>query len=183
LALKAGLDDVIVDLPPQVGSGIASALLIADLFVIPVTPSGVDLRATGKALDLLRRARAVRGADQPACLLVPSRVDRRTSIGRRIQDTLRRFNLSVGPPIRQRAAHAEAFDAGAWVGEHAPNSPAHREVEHLKESVLETLDSRCLPSLQEAAFDPLPTASAADAHMPERTRSEARSGFVQASWA
>ena len=59
---------MVVDLPPQVGSGIASALLIADLFAIPVTPSGVDLRATGKALDLLRRARAVRGSPSPpAC--------------------------------------------------------------------------------------------------------------------
>ncbi|HEX6144297.1 MAG TPA: ParA family protein [Geminicoccaceae bacterium] len=139
LALKAGLDDVVIDLPPQVGSGIASALLIADLFVIPVTPSGVDLRATGKALELLRRARAVRGVDQPACLLVPSRVDRRTAIGRRIQGTLERFGLRVGPAIRQQAAHIEAFDAGAWVGDHAPNTPAHREINQLKDRVLDLL--------------------------------------------
>ena len=70
LSLKAAADHVVVDLPPQVGSCIASALLIADLFVIPVTPSGVDLRATGKALDLLRRARAIRSAARPACMLV-----------------------------------------------------------------------------------------------------------------
>jgi chromosome partitioning protein len=139
LALKAGLDDVIIDLPPQVGSGIASALLLADLFVIPVTPSGVDLRATGKALELLRRARAVRAADQPACLLVPSRVDRRTAIGRRIQTTLERFGLRVGPAIRQRAAHIEAFDAGAWVGAYAAGSPAHREICQLKDRVIEVL--------------------------------------------
>ena len=139
LALKAGLDEVVIDLPPQVGSGIASALLIADLFVIPVTPSGVDLRATGKALDLLRRARAVRGVDQPACLLVPSRVDRRTAVGRRIHDALGRFGLKVGPAIRQRAAHIDAFDAGAWVGQHAPRTPAHREIVQLKDRVLEVL--------------------------------------------
>lgn len=139
LALKAGLDDVIIDLPPQVGSGIASALLLADLFVIPVTPSGVDLRATGKALDLLRRARAVRGGDQPACLLVPSRVDQRTAIGRRIRTTLERFGLRVGPAIRQRAAHIEAFDAGAWVGAYAAGSPAHREICQLEDRVIEVL--------------------------------------------
>src|SRR5918996_6565671 len=60
LALKPCVDRIIVDLPPQIGSGIASALLIADLFVVPVTPSGVDLRATAKALALLRRARCAR---------------------------------------------------------------------------------------------------------------------------
>ena len=124
IRLKAAADHVVVDLPPQVGSGIASALLIADLFVIPVTPSGVDLRATGKALDLLRRARAVRAATKPACMLVPSRVDRRTAVGRGIHATLERFGLKVGPAVRQRSAHVEAFGAGAWIGAHAPGSPA-----------------------------------------------------------
>lgn len=151
LALKAGLDDVVIDLPPQVGSGIASALLLAELFVIPVTPSGVDLRATGKALDLLRRARAVRGTDQPACLLVPSRVDRRTAVGRRIASTLERFGLRVGPAIRQQAAHIEAFDAGAWVGAHAPGSPAHREIRLLKDRVIEIL-AEIQPGEDEAAM-------------------------------
>jgi chromosome partitioning protein len=139
IRLKAGADHVVVDLPPQVGSGIASALLIADLFVIPVTPSGVDLRATGKALDLLRRARAVRGGSRPACMLVPSRVDRRTAIGRRIHATLERFGLRVGPAIRQRSAHIEAFEAGAWIGAHAAHSPAFREIRVLKDRVLELL--------------------------------------------
>jgi chromosome partitioning protein len=123
LSLKAGAEHVVVDLPPQIGSGIASALLIADLFAIPVTPSGVDLRATGKALDLLRRARAVRGSAKPACMLVPSRVDRRTAVGRRIYMTLERFGLRIGPEIRQRSAHVEAFNAGAWIGAHAPRRP------------------------------------------------------------
>ena len=42
LALKAAVDYVVVDLPPQVGSGIASALLLADLLLVPVSPSGAD---------------------------------------------------------------------------------------------------------------------------------------------
>ncbi len=153
LSLKAAADHVVVDLPPQVGSCIASALLIADLFVIPVTPSGVDLRATGKALDLLRRARAIRSAARPACMLVPSRVDRRTAIGRRIHGTLERFGLKVGPAIRQRSAHAEAFDAGAWIGVHAPGSPAHREIRVLKDRILELLAET--PQTTVGAFPPV----------------------------
>jgi len=152
LALKQTHDKVVVDLPPQVGSGIASALLIADLFVIPVTPSGVDLRATGRALDLLRRARTVRGTERPACMLVPSRVDRRTAIGRRIQATLERFGLSVGPGIRQRAAHADAFDAGAWIGTHAPGSPADQEIRLLKDRIVEVLGAIDQPREAEAAL-------------------------------
>lgn len=157
ISLKAGADYVVVDLPPQIGSGIASALLIADLFLIPVTPSGVDLRATGKALDLLRRARAVRGATKPACMLVPSRVDRRTVIGRRIHLTLERFGLRVGPAIRQRSAHVEAFGAGAWIGAHAPASPAYREIRLLKDRVLEMLDDSAGAPRGDHAGDPART--------------------------
>jgi chromosome partitioning protein len=154
IRLKAAADHVVVGLPPQVGSGIASALLIADLFVIPVTPSGVDLRATGKALDLLRRARAVRGATRPACMLVPSRVDRRTAIGRRIHATLERFGLKVGPAIRQRSAHIEAFEAGAWIGAHAAHSPAYREIRVLKDRILELLADSAPAARAEGAGEP-----------------------------
>jgi chromosome partitioning protein len=161
LSLKASADHVVVDLPPQIGSGIASALLIADLFAIPVTPSGVDLRATGKALDLLRRARAVRGSSKPACMLVPSRVDRRTAVGRRIYTTLERFGLRIGPAIRQRSAHVEAFDAGAWIGAHAPTSPAYREIRVLKDRILELLADAARSARSEPA--PLPRISVAGA--------------------
>jgi chromosome partitioning protein len=161
LSLKTGADHVVVDLPPQIGSGIASALLIADLFLIPVTPSGVDLRATGKALDLLRRARAVRGSAKPACMLVPSRVDRRTAVGRRIYMTLERFGLRIGPTIRQRSAHVEAFDAGAWIGAHAPTSPAYREIRVLRDRIVELLGDAALSAQSEPA--PLPRIAVAGA--------------------
>jgi chromosome partitioning protein len=152
LALKPCVDRIIVDLPPQIGSGIASALLIADLFVVPVTLSGVDLRATAKALDLLRRARSVRGAEKPACMLVPSRVDRRTVIGQRIHATLERFGLKVGPALRQRSAHIEAFDAGAWIGAHAPGSPAHREIRVLKDRIEEVVHAITPPAAVRTSF-------------------------------
>lgn len=139
LHLKTEAERVVVDLPPQFGSGIASALLIADLLIVPVTPSGVDLRATGKVLELLRRARNVRDGRQPLCMLVPSRVDRRTTTGRKIQATLEAFGLKVGPALRQRSAQIEAFNAGAWIGAHAPGSPGHREVKVLRDRVEELL--------------------------------------------
>jgi chromosome partitioning protein len=140
LTIKAGADYVVVDLPPQVGSGIASALLLADVLLVPVSPSGVDLRATGRALDLLRRARVVRASAKPAAMLVPSRVDRRTVVGQRAHGTLARFGLRVGPEVRQRSAHVGAFAAGTWIGAFAPGSPAHREIRVLKDRVEELLE-------------------------------------------
>jgi chromosome partitioning protein len=159
LALKAGADYVVVDLPPQVGSGIASALLLADLLLVPVSPSGVDLRATGRALDLLRRARAVRGGAKPAAMLVPSRVDRRTVIGQRAHGTLAQFGLQVAPQICQRSAHVSAFAAGTWVGAFAPGSPAHREIRVLKDQVEELfLEARGASLGAAAVLHPAPLA-------------------------
>lgn len=41
-------DLVVIDLPPHSGAATAAALILADLFVVPVTPSGLDLRAAGR---------------------------------------------------------------------------------------------------------------------------------------
>ena len=153
LALKAGTDCVVVDLPPQVGSGIASALLLADLLLVPVSPSAVDLRATVRALELLRRARAVRGGAKPAALLVPSRVDRRTVMGQRAHGTLEGLGLEVGPAICQRSAHVGAFAAGTWIGAFAPGSPAHREIRVLRDRVEAMLDLPSHGAVLEAALE------------------------------
>lgn len=87
LAIEAEI--VMIDLPPHIGATTTAALMLADVFVIPTTPSLVDLRATQRALDLLADARKERGDNsKPACLLVPSRVDKRTGAGREIEAVL-----------------------------------------------------------------------------------------------
>ncbi len=135
LGMKGKADRLIIDLPPQMGPGLASTLLIADLFLVPITPSGIDLAATGKALELLQNARAVRGNCKPSCMLVPNRVDRRTAMGRRIHMSLAQFGLTVGPSIRQRSVHVRAFDRGRWIGNEAPNSSALSEFRVLRDQV------------------------------------------------
>jgi len=135
LKLKARYDRVVMDLPPQAGSGLASALLIADLFLVPVTPSGIDLAATGQALKVLQQTRLMRGPAKPACMLVPSRVDRRTAFGREIQQSLAKFGLTIGPIIRQRSVHVQAFEKGRWIGDQAPKSSALSEFRVLRDQI------------------------------------------------
>ncbi len=125
-----GCDLVVVDLPPMLGATLAVTLAVADLLVVPVTPSGVDLRATMRTLELLREVREGRGGS-PKALLVPSRVDRRTAAGREIEAVLHEMGEAVGPAVGQRSAHVDAFGAREWVGSVAKQSPAHVEVETL----------------------------------------------------
>ena len=123
LALTADL--VVIDLPPMLGDATAAALAVADVAAVPVSPSGADLTATGKALDLIGRARAERAGEKPRALLIPSRVDRRTAAGAEIEAVLHDFGEPVGPVVSQRIAHVDAFSAGQWVGDYAPGSAAH----------------------------------------------------------
>lgn len=124
----APADLVVIDLPPHTGAATAAALILADLFLVPVAPSGLDLRAAGKALAMLAEARQARGDGKPAALLVPSRVDRRTAAGREIEAALHEMGEPVGPAIAQRAALVDSATAGSWIGAYAPRSIAHQEV-------------------------------------------------------
>lgn len=127
----AEADLVLIDLPPHTGAATAAALIVADLFLVPVAPSGLDLRAAVKALDLLREARQARGHGQPRALLVPSRVDRRTGAGREIEAALHEMGEPVGPGVGHRAAFVDSATARDWIGAFAPRSIAHQEIQAL----------------------------------------------------
>ncbi len=129
---------VVVDAPAHVRSATLAAGRIADLVLIPVTASGVDLHATRAAVDLIHAARAARGG-APKCLVVPSRIDRRTDAGRRIDEQLSCFGEPVGPAVHQRTAFVEAFGSGKWIGEFAPQSPAHYDISSLAIAVKRAL--------------------------------------------
>jgi len=119
---------VVIDLPPQTGAATAAALIIADVFVVPIAPSTLDLRAASKALNMLQDARSERGDGKPAALLVPSKVDRRTGAGREIEAALHEFGEPVGPAVGLRAAFVDSASARDWIGGFAPRAVAHQEI-------------------------------------------------------
>jgi len=130
LAIEAEI--VMIDLPPHIGATTTAALMLADVFVIPTTPSLVDLRATQRALDLLADARKERADNgKPACLLVPSRVDKRTGAGREIEAVLHEMGERVAPAVGARSAFVDSAAASSWVGAYAPRSAAHTEIQSL----------------------------------------------------
>ena len=129
--LQIEAKNVVIDLPPMLGDATAAALAICDLAVIPVSPSGADLRATNRAIELIHAARAARDGVKPRALLVPSKVDRRTAAGAEIEAVLHDYGEPVGPVVSQRIAHADAFTAGQWIGQYAPGSAALAEIKAL----------------------------------------------------
>lgn len=127
-------DYILIDCPPHVGSATETAIGLSDIVLIPIFSGLADLRATESAVELVRRARHARNDTRglPNCLLIPSRVDRRTLAGREIESALGRFHEPIGPPIHQRAAFIDACTEGLTIGQYAPGSLADQEIEELK---------------------------------------------------
>lgn len=132
-------DFVVIDCPPHLATVTEAAVGIADLVLLPVSPSGADLTATATALELIARARYARADGGPKVLLVPSRVDVRTSAGREIRAALKNLGEPVAPTIRQRAAHVDAFSAGQAIRDYAPASTAHEDFKALARRVRKEL--------------------------------------------
>jgi len=130
---------VVLDAPAHVGAAALAAGKIADLVLVPVTASGVDILATRAVVDLIRQARLIRRSGAPKCLIVPSKIDRRTDAGRRIDEQVLQFGEAVGPTIHQRTAYVDAFGAGQWIGDYAPESPAHYDIRALALAVKRSL--------------------------------------------
>ena len=133
--LEIDADYVVIDCPPHVGGATEAAVGIADLVLIPVTASGADLAATLKALNLVHELRNARDDGGPACIMVPSKIDTRTALGREIGEVLEQLGERVGPAVHQRVAFVESFGQGVWIGDYEPGGPAYEDIEALGAAV------------------------------------------------
>lgn len=117
-------ETVVLDCPPELAETAMLAALLADLLLIPATPSALDLWAAQRAVALAQEAREERGDSLPLVSLVPSRLISRTKLAAELPDTLKAFGEPVAPAITQRVAVAAASVEGGLV---SPKSPAGRE--------------------------------------------------------
>lgn len=128
---------VLLDSPPglmDVNAGLLAALT-ADLVILPVTPSPLDMLAVKDAIDLMHEAQRQRGGTVPIIALVPSRVNVQTAIGRDLPESLKQFNETVLPRISQRVAVAESALDGLTVREYADQSAAVGEFHQLARAI------------------------------------------------
>jgi chromosome partitioning protein len=133
--LAAAADVLVLDLPPLLVATTASAIMIADLILVPVTTSAVDVAPTEQVLRMIRTSRESRRDGNPKALLVPNRgsppADCDDATGAAIASLRERW----APPIRQHADHVTAFALGSWTGRYAPASAATRDLLALAEAI------------------------------------------------
>jgi chromosome partitioning protein len=125
--LARDADHIVIDGPPRVAALMRSALLAADLVLIPVQPSPFDGWASAEMLSLLGEARIYR--PQLAARFVLNRCGARTVIARATAETLADHDPPVlGATIGQRVAVADAAQSGRLVSELDEDSLAAREI-------------------------------------------------------
>ncbi|ADH90163.1 Cobyrinic acid ac-diamide synthase [Ancylobacter novellus DSM 506] len=125
--LARDADHIVIDGPPRVAGLMRSALLAADLVLIPVQPSPFDGWASAEMLALIREARIYR----PALLVrfVLNRCGARTVIARETARTLADHDPPVlASTVGQRTAFAAAAQSGRLVFERDDAGPATREI-------------------------------------------------------
>ncbi|TPL35558.1 ParA family partition ATPase [Mesorhizobium sp. B2-4-8] len=125
--LARSVDHVVIDGPPRVASLMRSALLAADLVLIPVQPSPFDGWASAEMLALIAEARIYR--PQLIARFVLNRCGARTVIARQTAETLADHDPPVfASTVGQRVAFASAARSGRLVSEINSRSPAAREI-------------------------------------------------------
>ncbi len=126
-------DYLVIDTAPN-DRALGASIAVADLILIPCTPSGLDIEATVRTLEIIDNVRA-RRKEKIRVILVPNRVDQRTLEGQQLADELIAFGEPVAAPIGDRSVFVRAFTTGQSVGDLTPGQPAEQEIRALCEVV------------------------------------------------
>jgi chromosome partitioning protein len=133
--LSENHDIVIIDTPPKADSDLRPALRVADLVIVPVSVSHVDLWATEGVLDLARR-------EDKEALIVLNRARKNTRLGAEVALAAEKLNARIAEAtLANRVIYAEALGQGRGAAE-GRKTPAQAEIDSLTSEVAEVLANR-----------------------------------------
>ena len=126
-ALAASYDMTFIDCPPRHGEVQRSALMVADMVVLPCGASAADAWALATSLEVVREARAMRD-ELLACVLI-TRKQGRTALGKAARKVLESTGLPVlDTELGSRIAYQEALAAGQGITNYAARDAGTREI-------------------------------------------------------
>ena len=134
--ISYGYDHIIIDGPPRVTDLARSAIMAADVVLIPVQPSPYDIWAADEVVKLIDEARIYKTGLKSA--FVVNRKIANTAIGRDVGEALAAYPVPVlKASITQRVIFAEAAAQGMAVHEVDAGGPAAAEIEAVIAELME----------------------------------------------
>ena len=128
--VAAGHDVVIIDSPPHAETEARIAIRAADLVVVPVQPSPMDIWATRPTLELA-------AAEKVPALLVFNRVLPRAKLTEAMEGEAKQLGAKIARArLGNRVAFAAALAEGKAVGESQPRGRAAQEIAALAKEIL-----------------------------------------------
>lgn len=131
-----GYDHIIIDGPPRVTDLARSAIMAADVVLIPVQPSPYDIWAADEVVKLIEEARVFK--ENIKSVFVVNRKISNTAIGRDVRDALAAYPLpALKASITQRVIFAEAAAQGQSVHEVDEKGLAVAEIDAVANELME----------------------------------------------
>lgn len=127
--LKDEYDFIIIDSPPHTETETKTAIRVADMILVPMQPSPVDIWATQGTIDIAAKERV------PYRVLF-NRVVSNSRLARSLEDT---FQSRINSKLGNRIVFASCMNEGKGVTEIQPTSAASKEVKALAEETLALL--------------------------------------------
>jgi chromosome partitioning protein len=133
--LGGNYEHVIIDGPPRVTELARSAIMAADVVLIPVQPSPYDIWAAEEVVQLITEAQVYK--DTLKAAFVVNRKIANTAIGRDVGEALSSYPIpTFDACVIQRVVFAESAAQGRSVHELDPTGPAAREIDAVTNELL-----------------------------------------------
>ncbi|MCC7281340.1 MAG: ParA family protein [Acetobacteraceae bacterium] len=131
--LRKSHDWVLVDSPPHAETEARQAVRAADLVLVPLQPSPLDLWATQPTLDLA-------AAERRTARLVLNRISARGKLLETVRGEIAKGELpALAAALGNRSAFAHSMGAGLGVTEYEPRGQAAQETRELAAEIAKLL--------------------------------------------
>ncbi len=138
--LANGYDWIIIDGAAKLEKMSASAIKAADLVVIPVQPSPLDLWACSDLVEMIQTRHTLTDGI-PTAVFQITRAKRGTQLAREVNDAVAEFGFPLlNGSVHDRTIFARSLADGGTALDEEPSGQAAWEIKHLAKQIKEAFD-------------------------------------------
>jgi len=135
--LQKDYDLIIIDGTPSLSKLVSTIIVLGDIVLIPIRPSGLDIWATEKFIEKYDQAKALK--DEVEAFFVLNEFNPRVSLNQSIKEALDELEIeTLKSSLRHRIAYGEAVVMGIGAYEYK-DAKAKKEVTALANEVMKLM--------------------------------------------